>query len=166
MSIMSFFSAYFAHFEKRLPDLTRMQHRDELDDYSADPECFKLTPSPFTIHETGKPEGKDYEEKKHLWVIKDNEVPVMHEKGRVGKRLTRKKLSHTNLTGGKEAYAGGEFWCYNNIIYINGGSSRYQPRNLIELDEIKLSLERAGFTVCCAGWEGNIPSRSFREFLK
>ncbi|MGF7081944.1 hypothetical protein [Mucilaginibacter sp. UYCu711] len=71
-----------------------------------------------------------YAEKCFLWVIDDISIKIMWEKTsnvlRSEARPEKPYVCHTNITGCKEAYIGGEmYFCTNGNIYINFKSDRY-----------------------------------------
>ena len=61
---------------------------------------------------------------------------------------------HTNLTGGGEAYLGGELWFSSaSSLYLSGGSGRYPPLNAAQLDEAVGVFESFGYEVASLGWD-------------
>jgi hypothetical protein len=90
---------------------------------------------------------------KYLWVVAPDEVFYAQE-NLAAVALKRGHLSHTNLTGGKEAHCAGEGWFIDDsTIIINGGSSRYRPRSAQELDAIAFAFKACGFRIASMGWE-------------
>ena len=62
--------------------------------------------------------------------------------------------NHTNLTGGKEAYLGGEMWfASSSALYISGGSGHYRPENIRQLDEARLVFSSFNYAVTSLGWD-------------
>ena len=60
---------------------------------------------------------------------------------------------HTNLTGGKSAYIGGELWFSDaNSIYVSGGSGRFHPLNEQQLDAAIGVFSSFKYTVKSLGW--------------
>ena len=101
-------------------------------------------------------------EKKFLWIIRESEVPFILEQAKIGQELESQRCTHTNLTGGIEAYCGGEVWfAAENRLIVNGGSGRYPPIDGEELADVVFSFESAGYEVCSMGWDEDIdgPSR-------
>lgn len=67
---------------------------------------------------------------------------------------------HTNLTGGGEAYLGGELWfCSVSRIYVSGGSGRYPPANARQLADAVLIFETLAYDVESLGWNGDSAKR-------
>lgn len=97
----------------------------------------------------------------YLWVIDDRGIPYLIESpmdildGNVPK--------HTNLTGGKPAYIGGQLWFSDTIhMLVSGGSGRFPP-----LDEDQLAAAVAVFSsfkykVTSLGWDDEYGARRFR----
>jgi hypothetical protein len=106
---------------------------------------------------------------KYVWVIMDNSIPIILETGTVGKQLKRGSVTHTNLTGGADAYCGGEVWFDNesNKIWLSGGSSRYPVRNKEELQDIANWFSKCNYDVTDIGWDElqNKPARFLREIV-
>ena len=69
----------------------------------------------------------EFFEKKYLWVIGRFGLRFIKENTRNSARAGQKKyVCHTNLTGGGDAYQGGEVWfCEDERIGINYFSDRY-----------------------------------------
>ena len=89
-------------------------------------------------------------------------LPAALEYPSGGTTRQRGSLTHTNLTGGADAHTGGELWFPNSItVKINGGSSRYAPRNQDELLSVARAFKAAGFKAASLGWdkETNTPLR-------
>ncbi len=61
---------------------------------------------------------------------------------------------HTNLTGGANAYLGGEVWFLNsNSLFLSGGSGRYPPLHEQQLDDAADVFESYGYSVTSLGWD-------------
>lgn len=101
---------------------------------------------------------------KYLWVVAMAGVPSALEIPQGGTKLSRGRLAHTNLTGGDEAHTAGELWFYDQTsIVINGGSSRYRPRNPEELESVARSFQAAGYKVASMGFDETGPLRTLRK---
>ena len=144
LSVNEAFEMYKQTYSLRCPSLERKKFDDELVliDESAGLLNISLAPMqkvPFAMAPKSMNEGKDT---KFLWVILLNDLPIALENGSNRQCLSRGYLSHTNLTGGAEAFAGGELWFQSgSAIVINGASSRYRPRELGELELVGKSLK-------------------------
>ena len=88
---------------------------------------------------------------RYLWVIDTRGVPYTLDApisaiGAVPK--------HTNLTGGGQAYLGGELWFVSGTaVYISGGSGRYPPIDAAQLDEAAQVFRAFGYDVTSLGWD-------------
>ena len=82
-------------------------------------------------------------EKKYLWVIRERIVPFAKEISTGG------IIKHSNLTGGGQAYCGGEVWFADRAsIYLNGGSGRYPCEDNEQLlSEVKDFYMTLGYQV-------------------
>ena len=95
--------------------------------------------------------------KKFLWIIRDCDLPFLREQADIAQELESRRCTHTNLTGGDEAYCGGEVWfAAKNRLIINGGSGRYPPNDDEELATVVSSFKSAGYEVCSMGWDEGI----------
>ena len=111
----------------------------------------------------GKPPPKagDVGVNTYIWVIDDEGIRYVIEQSIDGRPNPPK---HTNLTGGEEAYVGGELWFSSDTsIYLSGGSGRYPPRNELELEDIVRVFESYGYTVTSLGLN-NITKRANRHY--
>jgi len=75
-------------------------------------------------------EGSKFFPKCYLWVIDDTSIKIILESTpntKRGEELPNKPfVCHTNITGCKPAYIGGELhFCENGIMYVNFSSDRY-----------------------------------------
>ncbi len=88
----------------------------------------------------------------YLWVIDTRGIPYIYEAPIpvIDSALPK----HTNLTGGSEAYLGGEVWFASEIaLYISGGSGRYPPANEAQLEEAAQVFESFDYEVISLGWD-------------
>lgn len=61
---------------------------------------------------------------------------------------------HTNLTGGGQAYLGGELWFTSaTSIYLSGGSGRYPPLDATQLEEATEVFRSFGYEALSLGWD-------------
>lgn len=163
------FNGYRAAHDLREPDFERLGGPAELQEVVlSPPEGFSMdiAPAPEALTSDPTRDGLTDETKKYLWIIRQIAVPVGLENGPTGRGIAdRQRLSHTNLTGGSAAYCGGELWFRDqSSIALNGGSGRYPPNSLDELDAAVHALRCAGYSVACCGWddERDGPSRFWR----
>ena len=113
-----------------------------------------LGPAPATGVRFGLPpsERGAASSNRYLWVIDERGVPYIIE--RPIPILDGRLPKHTNLTGGGEAYLGGELWFIStDSIYISGGSGRYHPVSGDQLEDAVLVFESFGYEVISLGWD-------------
>ena len=165
-SMSSSIAAYRAKWPARAPNMSRQRFDDETKLVKSIE--FPLAPATGFVSGT-PPQGRQPDENslntKYLWVVSTDSVPCILENGDAGIRLKRKSVSHTNLTGGKDAHCGGEMWFKDDrSIWLCGGSSRYRPRSSEELEEIAEAVRMGGYDVVNMGWdeETNSPARFYR----
>lgn len=90
----------------------------------------------------------------YLWVIDDCGIPYIIERGLA--TLNGSLPKHTNLTGGGDAYIGGEMWFGSSIcIFVSGGSGRYPPLCEGHLHDAVGVFESYGYQVTSLGWDTN-----------
>ena len=105
----------------------------------------------------------DQGEHRYLWVIDVNGIPYIHE---APVQAIRDNLpKHTNLTGGGEAYLGGELWFDSHThLYVSGGSGRYPPINDGQLNCAVQVFRDFDYDATSLGWdEGTGSARRYRE---
>lgn len=161
-----------------MPDLKRQEFDDEIIDLSKSPQMTSLRMAPDEAVQFAQISEKDAdgdeddlwlikdENNKYLWLVLKEDVKICLENGNIGRATTRKRLSHTNLSGNCEAFSGGELWFRDSMsIYFNGGSSRFKARNREELETVANCFRTSGYSVCSFGWntELNQPKRTLRR---
>lgn len=154
-------------FPARPPNLARLQNEDEKYQLGAADGLFEFVypPADGIIFGTPPSSGMDVprsDKSKYLWVVGCTTLPGTLEFAATTMPLKRDRLTHTNLTGGADAHTAGELWFSNSkTVMINGGSSRYAPRNSKELQSVAEAFRTAGYTVANLGWdeETNVPLR-------
>ncbi len=98
----------------------------------------------------------------YIWVIDSNGVPYIIEEGL--QELEWQPPKHTNLTGDKEAYVGGELWFRNkSSLYVSGGSGRYPPLSETQLEDAVEVFEAFGYAVKSLGWDQETGARRYLE---
>jgi hypothetical protein len=167
-SATAHFDSYRKTFSLRKPNLDNMRHQDELKDMSSAPDVLDVVEPPVKECLIGIPPTLERRagEGAYIWLVRPSDVLYSLESGSSGKSLSRKRLAHTNLSGGAEAFCGGELWFKDeSSVMITGGSSRYPPRSGDELSEVVDSFRAAGYMVASCGWSEEIdaPARLFRE---
>ena len=92
-----------------------------------------------------------------LWIALKDRIKIVREKANASKRLKLKRIKHTNLSGGRYAYSGGELWFVSNdTIIINGCSGRYGPRTKDQFDNMVGIFKATGWNVIPAGWDSEV----------
>jgi hypothetical protein len=111
-----------------------------------------LGPAPAANVLPGTPPSSSNETtNRYLWVIDTRGIPYIIDAPAqaVGHRLPK----HTNLTGGMEAYLGGEMWFNSSTaLYVSGGSGRYPPTDRRQLAEAIRVFQAFGYEVSSLGW--------------
>ena len=113
-----------------------------------------LGPAPVTgfAHGTPPSSSTDSEANRYLWVIDTGGIPYIIESpvAALGSELPK----HTNLTGGNDAYLGGEMWFASSMaLYVSGGSGRYPPVDGNQLEEAVRVFDAFGYHVISLGWD-------------
>ena len=141
----------------------RTIHGDEAELLGSNDGVRHLERAPVVGVIYGRPPGVNAESvARYLWVIDEMGIPYICERS-LG-RLGDARPKHTNLTGGRPAYVGGELWFADNVsIYVSGGSGRYPPRSEAQLDDAVSVFESYDYDVRSLGWD---PMRgSARRYL-
>ena len=112
-----------------------------------------LEPAPATDILVSNPPSSlaDDTTKRYLWVIDERGIPYIIESpiAVIGYKLPK----HTNLTGGGDAYLGGEMWFASTMsIFVSGGSGRYPPLDGCQLEEATGVFKAFGYEVTSLGW--------------
>lgn len=88
----------------------------------------------------------------YLWVIDPRGIPYILEHPL--EILDGSRPKHTNLTGGREAYVGGELWFGDTLkIFVSGGSGRYGPESPEQLEDAVSVFETFGYVVRSLEWD-------------
>ncbi len=88
-----------------------------------------------------------------LWVVRSQDVVYAEEYCDFGKKLQTKMIKHSNLTGAKPAYCGGELiWIDETTIVITGRSGRYGPSSSSEMEAVAKSFRESGYAVWTLGY--------------
>ena len=99
-----------------------------------------------------KAKGDPRSKKCYLWVINDDGIPFIREISIPA--LNGQMPKHTNLTGGRPAYIGGELWFETDArIFVSGGSGRYPPEGAGQLADAVGVFESYQYAVTSLGWD-------------
>jgi hypothetical protein len=169
---MVFFAPFFSQYVEKTPqkvpgsdeELQLLTSSDGVGELDCPPiGAVVFCPPPKTPDDY---QSVQYQDKKYLWVLLSNSFPYILEYCVAMKKTKRGKASHTNLTGGANAWCSGELWFGDDTktIYLNGGSGRYPPKTVEELNTVAEALKGAGYTVVNFGWDEdrNGPARYYR----
>ena len=99
---------------------------------------------------------------RYLWVIDRQGIPYIIE--RPLSHIGGIDPKHTNLTGGEDAYVGGELWFSDNSrLFVSGGSGRYHPIDAKQLSYAVRVFESYQYRVTSLGWDFK-NDRAWREY--
>lgn len=92
-----------------------------------------------------------------LWVVTEREVLHAPENCPFGATRGANAVKHSNLTGGGEAYCGGElvFVCDQTIV-VNGCSGRYRVRDEAEMKALASAFKGSGYKVWSMGYNTDV----------
>ena len=89
---------------------------------------------------------------RYLWVIDRRGIPYILEQPLPETDGIDPK--HTNLTGGENAYLGGELWFSDaQRLFLSGGSGRYPPVDANQLNDAVKVFESYRYGVTSLGWD-------------
>ncbi len=135
---------------QNVDELDRMDWRDGLKLLSDGPYVQTKAVSPASDHVLEVPAGLPL----CLWVIREDDVVYAETSCEFGRNRSRGEVKHTNLTGGRDAFGGGEmFELGNGILLLNGDSGRYRIRSEVALWSIFLAFVESGYGVWGLGWD-------------
>lgn len=96
-------------------------------------------------------------ENSRLWVVTSKEVFHALEVCPFGAAREAKRLKHSNLTGGANAFAGGELvFIDGQTIVINGCSGRYRVASEAEMKALASAFRASGYRVWNMGYNTDI----------
>ena len=99
---------------------------------------------------------------RYLWIIDRRGIPYIIE--RPLPYLGGVEPKHTNLTGGEDAYLGGELWFSDSSsLFLSGGSGRYPPIDANQLSDAVKVFESYRYRVISLGWNF-VRSAAAREY--
>ena len=112
-----------------------------------------LQPAPAQSVCFGRPRVSIEDPGKHtyLWVIDDLGIPYIIDRPFL--HLNGAHPKHTNITGGADAYLGGEIWFKDSItLFLSGSSGRYPPMHETQLNDAVQVFESYGYRIMSLGW--------------
>lgn len=118
-------------------DVIFLDHIVSLESGQIPPNCLRCSP-------TTSPLPPD---KKYLWIIDHEGLRIIHEM--IPNPLAaRGCVCHTNITGRRKAFQGGELWFLtNNTVHINNQSGRFKAVTSDQRQAILDYFRRLGFSV-------------------
>jgi hypothetical protein len=143
--------------ETRLPPRERVANEDQVKQMSA-ADGLRLWVDGATSRAATPPPAPllqpRHVEAAHLWVVRHDDVAHAEERCAFGSALESGVIKHTNLTGGKPAYCGGELIFLDAVtIVVNGCSGRYGPRSKAELRDVARAFADSGYAVWSMGFD-------------
>jgi hypothetical protein len=91
---------------------------------------------------------------RYLWAVTELQVPHAPERCHFGEGLPSGIVKHSNLTGGRSAYCGGEVLKISDKeIIINGWSGRYGPKSEAEMRAVAAAFKKSGYYVWQMGFD-------------
>ena len=137
----------------RLPQLS-YRHDIEMVQLESKDGLRLFEPAPAKNILTGRPPMSlnDRGSCRYIWVSDAKSIPYIIESPVpvIGSNVPK----HTNLTGGSEAYLGGEMWFTSEVsLYISGGSGRYPAADQLQLKEAVQVFESFDYEVVSLGWD-------------
>lgn len=163
-------NTYRLNYTEREPDPSKTRNEDECIQLLETQGVIQIRNAQLSGPVYGIPprdrSERDNDRNKYIWVILNESEPMILEKSEAVEFLESKRATHTNLTGCKKAYCGGEIWFQaKSDIYISGASGRYPPRDDQELKDICAALTRLDYNVKSLGWDRdrNAPHALLRD---
>ncbi len=139
--------------EPRLP-VPVLAHESRLLDKESGFRLLGYAPAQDVDYGAPPKSRRDKGHHRYLWVIDEKGVPFIKEVPIESLGLQSAMPKHTNLTGGRPAYAGGELWFQTTeSLFVSGGSGRYEPIHPEQLDDAVGVFEAYGYTVTSLGWD-------------
>ena len=94
----------------------------------------------------------------YLWVATKKNIKTVIEYNKSFYFLSKKIAKHTNLTGGKTAFIGGQIKVSNNnTIAMDFASGRYGPKSKNEFDfwyeKINIIFKNIGYNISIEDWD-------------
>lgn len=95
-------------------------------------------------------------ERARLWVVGADQVVHALKKCAFGVGRKRGELKHTNLTGGDDAFCGGELIILDeSTVVVNGDSGRYGPQTVEEINLVLRAFSESGHRTYTTGYDGD-----------
>lgn len=113
-----------------------------------------LDRAPARDIECGKPPGNRYARGRatYPWIIDGRGIPYIVECEIPA--LGGNPPKHTNLSGGGQAYVGGQVWFESRAaLWVSGGSGRYPPIDGRQLEDAVGVFRHYGYETRSLGWD-------------
>jgi hypothetical protein len=144
----------------RLPVKERIRNEDEVKQMTSEDGLIVLDDGPVDTARDAEPPSSTPTiteadlNSKQLWTVREDDVVYAEELCPFGKTLETRVIKHTNLTGGRPAYAGGELlWRDRQTLIVNGQSGRYGIRSSDEMTAISVAFRKSGYHVWSMGYD-------------
>ena len=119
-------------------------------------------PAPDVVFGSPPLSEEDLGSNRYLWVIDQRGIPYIIERHLT--TIAGELPKHTNLTGGRTAYMGGELWFSSKFdLFVSGGSGRYPPKGPRQLEDAVGVFESYQYSVTSLGWDFQ-NDRAWREY--
>ena len=137
MSLAAALNGFRQRYTLRGPEKLSTTRESVAIDSNAGLQILNPAPASGIVFGTPPKSRSDSGSNRYLWVIDHRGIPYIRESS--VPLLDSKLPKHTNLTGGGEAYIGGELWFANELaMFVSGGSGRYPP---IDSDHLTAAVE-------------------------
>lgn len=120
---------------------------------------YCIAPTSNTVTTTCGPHEDNASIGRYLWALTVSDIPHAVEACAFGEKLISGEIKHSNLTGGSDAFAGGELWFRDDqTIIINFKSGRY-GLNGLNAEEKKLAEDIINafvldnYAIAFTGWD-------------
>ena len=142
----------------RLPNPLVIKNSDELDPMPDDEMSFwRDGIGTGTAKGAPEPLGDAWLKKERLWAVRATDVVHSAKHCAFGSARARGEITHTNLTGGKEAFVGGELMLVDeNTVIINGDSGRYGTKDDAETEEVARAFAASGWETYWVGMDEDL----------
>jgi hypothetical protein len=143
--------------DPRPPRLESKKYEDELRQMT--PSEGLSTVQEYTVEPFAQPTHvpdvtEELKRQAPLWVVRVENCVHAPEYSEFGATLGNGCIKHTNLTGGKPAFAGGELiWLGEREVLVNGCSGRYGPLSADEMATAAKAFANAGYRVWSTGYD-------------
>ncbi len=158
------FSKYRWEFSDQTMNSTVCRYGGDTDQMGAEEGLKQWVDGPVQAPESEPTECPEVPERpnlQYLWVVTSTDILHALETCDFGAHREAGVAKHSNLTGGKSAFVGGELvFLDEKTVAITGSSGRYRLRGLSEMTAIERAFLESGYNVWSMGYnkETNRPN--------